>query len=214
MRRHCFEKGCIRMVPLSRSVRRLIVIATLSVLAAGTQVLADSKDGIFPSADQVGGQVFPTGLKQGDAFPTDIDVFDEASKKVDFASAIKGKRTLVTFFISAAPASVSELGKILAAVEGAKQNTQVMFINADTVGVALEGGAGTAIAETVRTVTLIKRENNLTASMFVAPNDALSPAGLSNRLGFRGLPTSYLIGADGNVEKVFIGQHAWNRGDI
>lgn len=214
MRQHTFNRGQIHVAPLSRSVRRLIGLVTLSVLAAGTQAIADSKDGVFPTADQVGGQVFPTGLKQGDSFPTDIDVFDEAAKKIDFASAIKGKRTLVTFFISAAPASVSELSKILSAAEGAKQSTQVMFLNADTVGVALQGGAGAAIPETARTLAIIKRENNLKTAMFVAPNDALSPSGLSNRLGFRGLPTSYLIGADGKVEKVFIGQHTWNRGDI
>jgi hypothetical protein len=189
------------------------VAAVMAVLAVSTPVKADSKDGIFPSADQVGGEVFPAGLKPGDAFPVDIGVYDEDAKKVDFGSVIKGKKTLVTFFISAAPASVAELGKINAIAEKTK-GTQVVFLNADTVGVALMGGPGAAIAETGRTLSVIKRESKINTPMFVAPNDALDPKGLSNRLGFRGLPTSYLVSADGKVEKVFVGQHAWQPGDI
>ncbi len=190
-----------------------VVAAVMAVFAVSTPVKADSKDGIFPTADQVGGEVFPAGLKPGDAFPVDIGVYDEEAKKVDFGSVIKGKKTLVTFFISAAPASVAELGKINAIAEKTK-GTQVMFLNADTVGVALQGGPSAAVMETARTLGVIKRESKLTNPMFVAPNDALDPKGLSNRLGFRGLPTSYLVSADGKVEKVFVGQHSWQPGDI
>jgi hypothetical protein len=50
--------------------------------------------------------------------------------------------------------------------------------------------------------------------MYVAPNDVLSPKGVSTRLGIRGLPTSFLLSANGTIEKVFVGPQDWKKGDI
>jgi hypothetical protein len=176
--------------------------------------LADSKDGIFPSADQVGGQVYPEPIQVGAKFPTDFDVFDSKGNKVDLGQLLAGKRTVLAFFISAVPASVHELRKLQDHVTSSGAEVQVLNLNADTVGVALEGGPTKAVAATAKTVELIKREEGLSFPMFVAPNDALSPTGLSNRLGFRGLPTIFVLNAQGMVEKVFVGPQQWKRGDI
>ena len=79
--------------------------AVVSALAAGYLALAPlhafstSKDGIFPTADQVGGQVYTDPVKPGTPFPADIEVFDLAGKQVDLAKLIAGKKTVIAFFI-------------------------------------------------------------------------------------------------------------------
>jgi hypothetical protein len=185
----------------------------LALYAPGP-VLADSTDGIFPTADQVGGEVFPKGVQAGSAFPTDWDIYDDKGNKTDVDKLIKGKRTILAFFISAVPVSVEELKKLQDAKGKVGGETQLLFVNADMVGAGLVGGAKTRIPETARTVRLIKSEQGLTLPMYVAPNDALSPAGLSNKLGFRGLPTVFVIGANGKVENVYVGPQDWSKADI
>lgn len=185
--------------------------AVALALVMSNQVVADSRDGIFPTADQVGGEVFPKGLQVGEVFPTDWDMYGEDGKKVDVATKLKGKRSVVAFFITGVPISVKELKKIQAAGANSKQPTQMLFVNADTVGTALLGGPNKQLGETIRTVNVIKREEGLQLPMYVAPNDALSPKGLSNRIGFRGLPTVFVIDAHGKVEKIYVGPQDWNR---
>lgn len=174
--------------------------------------LADSKDGVFPTAEQVGGQVYPDSIKVGAKFPTDIEIFDTAGKPADFGKLIAGKRTVLLFFISAVPVSVNELKKLQDFMAKNAPNTQMLSLNTDTVGTALMGIS--PIKETVRTLNVIKKEKGITTPMYVAPNDALSPVGLSNRLGFRGLPTIFILTASGAVEKVFVGPQNWKHGDI
>ena len=182
----------------------------LTLYAPGS-VLADSVDGIFPTADQVGGEVFPDGLKEGDAFPTDWSIYDDHGKKTDVSQLIRGKRTVLAFFISAVPVSVEELKK-LEKVHNGSSKTQLLFVNTDLVGAGLLGG--NRIEETAHTVRVIQREEKLKTSMFVAPNDALDPAGLSNKLGFRGLPTVYIVDAKGRVENVYVGPQNWSETNI
>ncbi|MFA7388193.1 MAG: hypothetical protein WCZ87_11105 [Thiohalobacteraceae bacterium] len=176
--------------------------------------LADSKDGIFPTADQVGGEVFPKGIQPGETFPTDWEIYDVTGKKLDAGKLINGKRTVLAFFISAVPVSVEELKKLQTAKDAAGSDTQLLFVNADTVGAALTGGPSTRVQETARTARLIKAEQGLKHPVYVAPNDALSPVGLSNKLGFRGLPTVFIIGADGKVENVYVGPQDWSKTSI
>lgn len=196
--------------------RRLQTLAgaALAVLALGCTAASAADDGSFPTAEQVGGEVFPKGLQKGDAFPTDIEVFNDKGDPQKLGDLLNGKKTLLVFFISAAPASVNEIAKIDKFAKDNKTETQVVFANADTVGVALMGGKDKAVPETVRTINLIKQENGLTNPIFVAPNNVFDAGGLSNRLGFRGLPTSYLIGADGKVEQQFVGAREWKAGDF
>ena len=175
---------------------------------------ADSKDGTFPTAEQVGGEVYQAPLKIGSILPTDFEAYDAQAKKVDFGAVIQGKRSLVVFFISAVPVSVNELRHIEEFVGNNAPKVNLVFVNADTVGVALEGGPKKAISSTAATVRLIAKEHGLKRPMYVAPNDALSPAGLSNRLAFRGLPTSYLVSGKGAIEKIFVGPQQWKKGDI
>lgn len=200
-------------------MKRRLLFAALVLAGLGADVgigtaLADSKDGVFPSADQVGGQVYTEPLKVGEKFPTDFDVFDAQGNRVDLSKLVAGKRTVLAFFISAAPASVRELRNLQNYVSSSGKKVQVLNLNADTVGVALEGGPSKAIAATAKTIRLIQNEQGLTNPIFVAPNDALSPNGLSNRLGFRGLPTIFVLNAQGVVEKVFVGPQHWKHGDI
>lgn len=185
--------------------------ALMLTLYAPGSVLADSVDGIFPTADEVGGEVFPKGLKEGDVFPTDWEIYDDHGKKTDVGNLIKGKRTVLAFFISAVPVSVEELKK-LEKVHNGLSKTQLLFVNTDLVGTALLGG--NRIEETAHTVRVIQREEKLSSSMFVAPNDALDPAGLSNKLGFRGLPTVYIVDAKGRVENVYVGPQNWSETNI
>lgn len=181
-------------------------------LPAGIAI-ADSKDGVFPTADQVGGEVFPKGVEIGQPFPTDWDLFDENGKKVNLATAIAGKKSVIAFFISAAPVSVEEMKKLDKFI--AKNSKANLFmVNADTVGAALTGGPSTVMPATVRTVKVLKKENGIKGPMYVAPNDALSPKGLSNRLGFRGLPTVFVVDAAGKVQKIYVGPQQWKRGEI
>src|SRR5512139_978519 len=110
----------------------------LGLLAAPVSaVFADSKDGVFPSADQVGGEVFIEPVAVGKKLPTDIEVYDSDAKKVDFGSLVAGKRTLVMFFISAVPVSVQQLKKTEEFVDKFGHGTNVVFVNADTMGTAL-----------------------------------------------------------------------------
>jgi hypothetical protein len=175
---------------------------------------ADSHDGTFPTAEQVGGEVYQAPLKIGSILPTDFEAYDAQAKKVDFGAVIQGKRSLVVFFISAVPVSVNELRRIEEFVDNNAPKVNLVFVNADTVGVALEGGPKKAISSTAATVRLIAKEHGLKRPMYVAPNDALSPTGLSNRLAFRGLPTSYLVSGKGAIEKIFVGPQQWKKGDI
>lgn len=185
--------------------------ALMLALYAPGSVLADSVDGNFPTADEVGGEVFPKGVKAGDIFPTDWDIFDDQGKKTDVGKLIAGKRTILAFFISAVPVSVEELKK-LEKVHGGSRKTQLLFVNTDLVGTGLLGG--NRVEETAHTVRVIQREENLKNRMFVAPNDALSPIGLSNKLGFRGLPTVYIVDAKGRVESVYVGPQNWSDTNI
>ena len=175
---------------------------------------ADSKDGSFPTAEQVGGEVYQAPLKIGSTLPTDFEAYDNQGAKIDFGTVINGKRSMIVFFISAVPVSVNELSHIEDFINKNAPNVNLVFVNADTVGVALEGGPQKAISSTASTVRLIAKEHGLKRPMFVAPNDALSPTGLSNRLAFRGLPTSFLVNDKGVIEKIFVGPQKWKKGDI
>src|SRR5574340_506162 len=185
--------GCLAFTPLTAS--------------------ATSKDGIFPSASEVGGQVYVQPLTPGSPFPRDIDVYDLSGKQMDIGQLLGHKRTVVAFFITAAPASVHEVKKLQDFVQTNARGVQVLNVNADTVGVALQGGPGRAVAATARTLRVYEKEAGL-KNLYVAPNDALDPHGLSNRLGFRGLPTIFVLKADGTIEKVFVGPQNWKKGDI
>ncbi|WP_296892493.1 redoxin family protein [Thiobacillus sp.] len=177
-------------------------------------VLADGKDGTFPSAEQVGGEVFIKPMAVGTKMPTDIEIYDSNAKKADLGSLVAGKRTLVVFFISAVPVSVAQLKKTEEFVDKYGRGANVVFVNADTMGTHLMGGPTQAIPSTAATMRLIKKEHNLKRDMYVAPNDVLSPKGVSTRLGIRGLPTSFLLSANGTIEKVFVGPQDWKKGDI
>ncbi len=181
-------------------------------LGAALPAFAAGEDGSFPTADQGGGDVFPAGMQPGDAFPMDIQLFDDKGQELTLGDIATGKRTLLTFFISAAPVSVAELRKIEDFAAG--KDIHLVFANSDVVGTALLGGAEAQIPETVRTINLIKAEEQLATPMYVAPNNVFSPEGLSNRLGFRGLPTSYLIDDQGKVQATFVGQRDWSDADL
>lgn len=188
-------------------------LAALGLLLGTTVALATSKDGIFPTADQVGGQVYTEPLKPGTMFPTDFPVYDESGNPADLAKMIHGKKTVVAFFISAAPASINEIKKLQDFIKKNAPHVQQLNLNADTVGVVLQGGPGKAIAATARTLKVIEREHGV-KNLYVAPNDALDPNGLSNRLGFRGLPTVFVLNENGTVQKVFVGPHNWTKQDL
>lgn len=197
-----------------KSTCALMSLAGMLALPAGT-ALADSKDGTFPTADQVGGQVYIEPIGVGKKLPLDFDAYDMNGAKVDLAKEIQGKRSMVVFFISAVPVSVQELVKIESFARSNGKGINVVFVNADTVGSALQGGPKMAIPNTVKTMHVIKKEQKLqTNQMYVAPNDALSGNGVSNRLGFRGLPTSFVVSPQGVVEKVFVGPQNWKKGDL
>ncbi len=197
-----------RMSGRIKSVSALMALAGGLAFLPVSSVLADSVDGQFPTADQVGGEVYIDPVGVGKKLPLDFDTYDLNGNKIDLAKQVAGKRTLVVFFISAVPVAVHELPKIenFAASKG----VNLALVNADTVGTALMGGPKAAIPNTVKTMHMIKKEEKLrTTQLFVAPNDALSADGVSNRLGFRGLPTSFLINSSGVVEKVFVGPQNW-----
>lgn len=196
-----------------REFAAALVVAGL-VMGLALPAHADSTDGTYPTAEQVGGEVFQAPLKIGSIFPTDFAAFDVQGAKIDFGAVIKGKRSLVVFFISAVPVSVNELKRIEDFINKNAPKVNLVFVNADTVGVALEGGPQKAVSSTVSTVRLIAKEHGLKRPMYVAPNDALSPTGLSNRLAFRGLPTSFLVNDKGAIEKIFVGPQSWKKGDI
>lgn len=197
-----------------KSTCTFMSLATLLALPVGT-ALADSKDGTFPTAEQVGGQVYIDPVAVGKKLPLDFEAYGMNGEKADLASVVQGKRSMVVFFISAVPVSVSELVKIENFTSKYGSGINVVFVNADTVGSALMGGPKAVIPNSVKTMHTIKREQNLkTTSIFVAPNDALSADGVSTRLGIRGLPTSFVVDAKGVIEKVFVGPQNWKKGDI
>jgi hypothetical protein len=191
-----------------------VSLASLLALPAET-ALADSKDGVFPTADQVGGQVYIDPVPVGKTMPTDFEAYDLDGRKIDFAKVVQGKRSMVVFFISAVPVSVNELRNIENFASKHGRGVNLVFVNADTVGAALQGGPSKMVPNSVKTMHVIKKEEGLKSNqIFVAPNDALSPNGLSTRLGIRGLPTSFVLNANGAVEKVFVGPQKWKKGDI
>ncbi|HEY9097814.1 MAG TPA: redoxin family protein [Thiobacillus sp.] len=189
-------------------------LATLLALPVGA-ALADSKDGAFPTAEEVGGQVYIDPVAVGKKLPLDFEAYGLNGEKADLASVVQSKRSMVVFFISAAPVSVNELAKIENFTSKYGDGINVVFVNADTVGTALMGGPKAVIPHSVQTMHTIKKEQNLkTSAIFVAPNDALSANGVSTRLGIRGLPTAFVVDAKGVVEKVFVGPQNWKKGDI
>lgn len=196
----------------SRISSLFVALSFASLQMFSSAAMADSKDGVFPTAEQVGGEVYPDPIKVGAKFPTDIEIYDTSGKAADFSKLVAGKRTVLVFFISAVPVSVNELKKIQDYMEKNSPSTQVLALNTDTVGTALMGIS--PIDGTARTLNVIKQEKGITMPMYVAPNDALSPVGLSNRLGFRGLPTIFVLNAKGFVEKTFVGPQNWKHGDM
>lgn len=194
--------------PLARPLWRATLCAAVLFSAAldPQLALAQHKD-TFPTAHEVGGQVFRDGLKPGDAFPTDIEAYDDNGTRVDLGALVKGKRTWLVFFSSATPASVDELTRIEEFVVSGAPGTQLLFLHADTVGVELTGGPMRAVPETARTLRVIKQERKLRSPLLVA---AFSPDGISNRLGLRALPTSYVVNADDKVEQIFVGPQPWS----
>lgn len=185
----------------------------ISALWSGT-IWADSKDGVFPTAAQVGGEVFAKTLGPGEKFPTDFEVYDINGNSVDLGKLLGIKRSIVVFFLSAIPVSVGELKNIQDFVDRNALDVQILNINAGTVGVNLEGGPSKAISATAQTLQVIKKEQGITNPLFLAPNDSLSENGLSNRLRFRGLPTIFVVSPQGKIEKVFAGSKQWKKGDI
>ena len=214
MQQHEMEARKGGVIGRARTVCALMSLAGLLALPGGA-ALADGKDGTFPTAEQVGGEVYIEPIAPGKKLPTDFEAYDLNGNKIDFGKVIAGKRSLVVFFISAVPVSVKQLKDIETFVDREGGNVNLVFVNADTVGSALTGGPKSVIPNTVKTMHVIKKEENLrNVNMFVGPNDALSGEGLSTRLGIRGLPTSFLLSASGVVEKVFVGPQKWKHGDI
>lgn len=202
--------------PSGRIESACVFVSLAGVLALPIGMAqADSKDGTFPTAEQVGGQVYIEPIAVGKKLPLDFDAYDLNGKKADLGSVVRGKRSMVVFFISAVPVSVNELVKIENYAAKYGKGINLVFINADTVGVALMGGKDAVIPSSVKTMRELKKEQRLkTNAIYVAPNDALSADGVSTRLGIRGLPTSFVVDANGNVEKVFVGPQDWKKGAI
>jgi hypothetical protein len=197
-----------------RSTCTFMSLASLLALPVGA-ALADSKDGTFPTAEQVGGQVYIDPVAVGRKMPTDFDTYDMDGQKIDLGNVVQGKRSMVVFFISAVPVSVNELAAIEDFTQKHGKGVNLVFVNADTVGSALMGGPKAVIPNSVKTMHYIKKEKGLkTTKIYVAPNDALSAESVSTRLGIRGLPTSFLLDDKGVVQKVFVGPQKWKKGDI
>lgn len=191
-----------------------VSLASLLAVPVGA-ALADSKDGTFPTAEQVGGQVYIDPVAVGQKMPTDFDTYDMGGQKIDLGSVVQGRRSMVVFFISAVPVSVNELAAIEAFTQKHGRGVNLVFVNADTVGAALMGGPKAVLPNSVKTMHFIKKEKGLkTTKIYVAPNDALSADGVSTRLGIRGLPTTFLLDEKGVVQKVFVGPQKWKKGDI
>lgn len=197
-----------------KSACAFVSLASVIALPIG-MAHADSNDGTFPTAEQVGGQVYIEPVEVGKKLPLDFDAYDMSGKKVELDNVVQGKRSMVVFFISAVPVSVNELVKIENFTAKHGKGINLVFVNADTVGTALMGGKSAVIPNSVKTMREIKKEQRLkTSAIYVAPNDALSAEGVSTRLGIRGLPTSFVVDAKGNVEKVFVGPQDWKKGAI
>lgn len=197
-----------------RSTCTFMSLASLLALPVGA-ALADSKDGTFPTAEQVGGQVYIDPVAVGQKMPTDFDTYDMDGQKIDLGNVVQGKRSMVVFFISAVPVSVNELAAIEDFTQKHGKGVNLVFVNADTVGSALMGGPKAVIPNSIKTMHYIKKEKGLkTTKIYVAPNDALSAESVSTRLGIRGLPTSFLLDDKGVVQKVFVGPQKWKKGDI
>ncbi|HQT30619.1 MAG TPA: TlpA disulfide reductase family protein [Thiobacillus sp.] len=197
-----------------KSTCTFMSLAGLLALPVGA-ALADSKDGTFPTAEQVGGQVYIDPVAVGQKMPTDFDTYDMDGQKIDLGNVVQGKRSMVVFFISAVPVSVNELAAIEDFTQKYGKGVNLVFVNADTVGSALMGGPKAVIPNSVKTMHFIKKEKGLkTTKIYVAPNDALSAESVSTRLGIRGLPTSFLLDDKGVVQKVFVGPQKWKKGDI
>lgn len=203
-------------VRLSRKVFGGMLFLIVCLGGQWTQLVwADSKDGFFPSADQVGGQVFRDPLPIGTHFPTDFAVYDMGGQRADLSQIVSGKKTAIAFFVVAAPASVVELKKLQDFASEHAPQVQVLNLHADTVRADLTGsGPSKAVEATIRTLAVALKEHSLRTPTFVAPNDTLSPNGLSNRLGVRGVPTIFILGVDGKVQNIFIGPHDWKPGDL
>ncbi len=71
-----------------KSTCALMSLAGMLALPAGT-VLADSKDGTFPTAEEVGGQVYIEPIGVGKKLPLDFDTYDMNGAKVDLAKEIQ-----------------------------------------------------------------------------------------------------------------------------
>jgi hypothetical protein len=189
-------------------------LASLLALPMGA-ALADSKDGTFPTAEQVGGQVYIDPVAVGQKMPTDFDTYDMDGQKIDLGSVVQGKRSMVVFFISAVPVSVNELAAIEDFTQKHGNGINLVFVNADTVGSALMGGPKAVIPNSVKTMHFIKKEKGLkTTKIYVAQNVAISAESVSTRLCIRGLATSFLLDDKGVVQKVFVGPQKWKKGDI
>lgn len=174
---------------------------------------ADSKDGTFPSADQVGGQVYPDPVPIGTPFPGDVEVHDLSGRSAALSRILASKQAVLAFFIVAAPVSVLELKKLEEFASQHAPDVQVYHLHVDIIHADLMKGAHT-VEQTARTLAIVQKEQGFRRPMFIVPSDSLSPQALSNRLAIKGVPTIFVVGTNGQVEKIFIGPHEWKQGDL
>jgi hypothetical protein len=169
--------------------------------------------GDFVSSQEVGGDVFASGLQPGDKFPLDIKIHDDSNQEHAISSFTeKGPLVLMLALVSA-PEVMQRVVEFQSFVKSSKAEPQIIVVNVGQFGSSLQ--PKTPMADNGRTVKVAAKEYGITLPFYWVENDIYSAKGFTNLLRARDLPTVYVIGKDGKIVREFRSAHTkWGAEDL
>lgn len=160
------------------------------------------KGGEFPTAAEVGGDVFIPPLGKGAMIPKDIPIETLDGKPTTTGRILDGDRPVVlNFFLLFSPRSVDEM-KSLQELSKANSNVQVIGINIGNVGGKLNPES--AESDVLRNLRLVAREAGVTYPIYSDTHSYTVQA-----FGLRNAPTTFLLDKRGMVKRVYAGPQLW-----
>lgn len=173
--------------------------------------------GTYPTSEEVGGDVFALGPQAGNAFPTDITLYDENDHEVPLKN-LMNKPLVIACVLIAAPRVMKALEgfqKVAPALRERGYNVIALNVS-DVYGVLLKTEAKLGYqVSTGRTIKATAPQYKIKLPFYYVNNDQYDPKGFTNRLRLRDLPTVYVLDKGGTIKKVFGSNHThWSPKDF
>lgn len=170
--------------------------------AQGYSAPHEKKTGEFPTAEEVGGDVFIEPIGKGAMIPKDIPIETLDGKPTTTGRILPGDKPVVmNFFLLFSPRAVDEM-KSLQELYKTNPNVHVVGINIGGVGGKLTPGEPQA--DVLRNLRLVVRDAGVTFPIYSDSNSYTVQT-----FGLRNAPTTFLLDRNGMVKKVYAGPQLW-----